>query len=356
MNAIVSLLMAARSYLGMSRFWVAQLAGWLLLVGYGVASTAGSAIPTPELIQSSALWGGTGILFSSLLAIVLCRVAGMHVLWTCLTVIVGSIVTALPWAFTVHGLRSVMDLPTVPDMGDFGVLRCAVVLMAWSAVFLLVVLSHRVMLEREARANADAATQGAQLALLRAQLNPHFLFNSLNSIVALIDEDPERAQKLVRDLAQLLRRSLRASKAAAPVREELEFLKLYVACEKVRFEEHIQVEWDVEDDASAALIPAMILQPLVENAVRYGGDGSDAPVHVRVGCHVDENVLVLDVANTGTLEHISGVQRAPSGNGVALDNVKERLTLMYHDDHRFDLFERQGWVHARVQLPLEKAS
>ena len=241
-------------------------------------------------------------------------------------------------------------------MLQFNIARCAFVLAAWSAFFLVAVFSQRMVLEREGRANADAATQKAHLALLRQQLNPHFLFNSLNSIVALIDEDAPRAQQLVRDLARLLRRSLRASKPCATVGEELEFLGLYVDCEKVRFEEHIQVEWEVDDDTRVAQIPSMMLQPLVENAVRYGGDGSEDPVHVRVTCHIEGEDLVLDIANTGTLEHISGVHRAPDGNGLALDNVMERLELLYNDAHRFELFEREGWVHARLRLPLEHAS
>jgi two-component system sensor histidine kinase AlgZ len=347
-----------------SRFVFAQLGGWLVFVAlafWGMVSMANiTAMPRfREILASSAVWAVSGFVVSSALARGYLFVIERGSLATGVAVVAGSAVGAFVWstitlaAEWALGMRSISSDPgalvgaAVSASG-----KSALILATWSGIFLSVVLSRRMAFERERRAHADALAHRAQVALLQAQLNPHFLFNALNSVVALIDIDPGRAQQLVRDLGALLRRALRVTSApASTIGEELDFAELYLGCEKVRFEEHLQVEWQVDADVRPVAIPPMLLQPLVENAVRHGGNGDDEPVKIRVGCHRIGERVILEVANTGTLTPRARLHEPLGGNGIGLHNVQQRLEAAYARDHAFALHEDGGWVHVRIAIP-----
>ena len=226
----------------------------------------------------------------------------------------------------------------------------------WSGAFLVNVLSVRVQRAVEHSARAQALADEAQLQLLRSQINPHFLFNALNSVVALISENPRGAQDMVRDIATLLRKALDAdARKQTSVEEELELVRLYVRCEQVRFEARLQVTFEIAPGTAGLSMPPMLLQPLVENAIKHGmGAAVDAPLLVRISARQEAGALVLEVANSGSLGQARPAL-LPAPSGLGLRSVAGRLGHLFPGEHRFELREQAGWVIAHVSLPLRAA-
>jgi LytS/YehU family sensor histidine kinase len=245
---------------------------------------------------------------------------------------------------------------TAKEQLFFGTIRGFFFFILWSGAFLVNLLSSRVQRAVEHSARAQALADEAQLQLLRSQINPHFLFNALNSVIGLIGENPRGAQSMVRDVASLLRKALDAdARKETSVEQELELVRLYVRCEQVRFEARLEVAFEIADEAKGLAMPPMLLQPLVENAIKHGMQAAvDAPLKVRVSARREGEALVLEVANSGSLlRRESAILPEPSG--IGLRNVQGRLSQLYPGAPRFALTEREGWVLARIELPLRPA-
>lgn len=300
----------------------------------------------------------TTVTISSVLALTYLRLPEARLrrasaVWTVVTL---STVGALVWLGTqvlsgyVTGLRDALPRPFHAQWYAFPVMfvfRGVVIMGAWSALFLVVVLSHRVREAKERAMAASALMHQAQLRLLRSQVNPHFLFNALNSVVALIGEEPRKARQMVRDLATLLRRALDSDRnSTANLEREMDFVRLYLRCEKFRFEESLQVHYDVPAETLPMPLPSMLLHPLVENAVKHGRRGPD-PLEVHINARLDGVGLVLEVVNSGTID--TDGANAPQGTGTGLRNVRERIAALFPDTGQFELVEeRPGWVTARI--------
>lgn len=219
----------------------------------------------------------------------------------------------------------------------------AMTLTAWSALYLGVKNWWSWQKERENALEAAALANKAQLEMLRYQLNPHFLFNSLNSIRASIDEDANRAKQMVTQLAEFLRYSLlNCDEKEVPLREELEATRNYLAIEKTRFEDKLEVAFKVDERTQDLLVPCFLLNPLVENAVKHGLNGDAKPLKILVSAAIEDNALRLEVANTGSLNG--------NGNGtkVGLKNVRERIDKLFSERGSFTLKEEKGWVKAQI--------
>jgi LytS/YehU family sensor histidine kinase len=204
--------------------------------------------------------------------------------------------------------------------------------------------------EERARLEARALANEARLQALQYQLNPHFLFNALNSLRAIISEDAGRAQMMVTQLAELLRHTLTGpQQVLVPLEQELEGIHNYLALEKVRFEERLRVELEVSPAAARALLPALTVQPLVENALKHGARRG-AVLHVAIRADVEGDELRLEVANTGTLRRAAGTDGAQTSTRIGLRNVQERLAVLFPGRHAFALEEQDGWVRATLRL------
>ena len=165
----------------------------------------------------------------------------------------------------------------------------------------------------------------AELHALKSQINPHFLFNSLNSISSLTMTDPERAQEMVINLSSLMRYSLKHDQEKeVSFEEEVANNKLYLQIEKVRFGKKLNPVFDVEEACMKAKIPNMILQPLYENAIKYGVYETTEPVDVITICRMKENALEVTISNT----YDSSVQ-SKKGEGIGLRNIRDRLQIIY---------------------------
>lgn len=194
----------------------------------------------------------------------------------------------------------------------------------------------------------------ARLETLRYQLNPHFLFNALSSVDALSRENPGKIPEVVRRLCQCLRYSLRQHEGGlATVQQELNEAASYLYVEKVRFEDQLEVEVDVSQAAQNQLVPEMLLQPLVENAVKHGMRSSDLPLRIALSAHCVGGFLRLEVRNTGRWSSQAGTN-VDGGGGIGLENLVSRLDLLYGDSYRFAAGENSGWVSIVVEIPLKE--
>lgn len=196
-----------------------------------------------------------------------------------------------------------------------------------------------------ARARTPAGTT-ARLAELQARIRPHFLFNTLNSAIALVREEPAKAESLLEDLSELFRHALSDTKEAVPLRQELALAEHYLAIEQVRFGDRLRVEWSIDEAASGARLPPLILQPLVENAVKHGVEPSPSGAVVRISTQRRGSVVVIKVTNT-----VPAGSGAP-GHGLALDNVRQRLTLLHDVQGRFQSALVDGVFQVRLEIPV----
>ena len=198
-----------------------------------------------------------------------------------------------------------------------------------------------------ARGIAPAATQ-ARLAELQARIRPHFLFNTLNSSIALVRAEPARAESLLEDLSDLFRHALTEQSDAVTLAQEIELAERYLAIEQVRFGNRLKVEWDLDDGVDHALLPPLLLQPLVENAVKHGVEPDPQGGRLRIRTYQRGTMACIDIDNTVP----SGPTPPSAGHGIALANVRDRLRLL-HDVHgRFDARPQGKGYRVHIELPM----
>ena len=287
--------------------------------------------------------------------------------------LVGSYLAAVIWTIAFYYYRQVganfihsiiigapSGLEFPPDWVLDGALDNTLPLFGWSLVRLGLQYNAALREQREQALRAQADARDAQLRMLAYQLNPHFLFNALNSIRALINEDRQRARDMVTALSGYLRYALMERPLhVAPLEEEVESVRGYLAIEQVRFEERLDVRMDVDPRAMRCEVPAFLLNPLVENAVKHGAAGtSDAPLMLRVEARlVEPSRLRLVVENSGRWagQEKNSPGNADGGNGlpggVGLANVRARLEALHRGDHRLEIEEADTRVRVTVELP-----
>ncbi len=198
-------------------------------------------------------------------------------------------------------------------------------------------------LREQARRPADAL---ALLAELQSRIRPHFLFNALNSAITLVQIDPARAERVLEDLAELFRIALADTNAAVTLAEEIELARRYLAIEQIRFGERLRVSWQLDPAADAARLPPLLLQPLVENAVRHGVEPNEAGGELKVVTRRRGGEVEIRVVNS------VGAPARAAGHGLALRNVRQRLKLMHDVAARLEIESGPGRFALRILLPL----
>jgi two-component system LytT family sensor kinase len=211
-------------------------------------------------------------------------------------------------------------------------------ILTWSALY-FAIKSYRIFQEvREGALRSAAMAHEAQLKMLRYQLNPHFLFNTLNAISTLIlEKNTDLANRMVTRLSSFLRYSLdNDPMQKITLEQELQALQLYLDIEKVRFEERLSLEVNIEETAKDALIPSLLLQPLVENAIKYGIAKAEGGGHLKISAKVFAGDLLMEVSDDGPgCELVNN--SIPDAKGVGLRNTRERLAALYGSEHSIKL-------------------
>jgi len=198
----------------------------------------------------------------------------------------------------------------------------------------------------------DAQLSNAKLQALKMQLHPHFLFNTLHSITALILKNENRdAVKMVNRLSELLRLTLdNIETQVLTLEDELEFTRRYLEIERIRFHDRLAVEWDIDPQALIARVPNLILQPLVENAMRHAVDANSGTSRIQIVARLQNDQVLMEVRDDGKdLKKISGQNGAA---GLGLKNTRARLSELYGGDYSFSLSRRENeWTVAQIVIP-----
>ncbi|MBK7133616.1 MAG: histidine kinase [Bacteroidales bacterium] len=227
----------------------------------------------------------------------------------------------------------------------------SLVVLFLTATYFLTHLVVQAGKQRETAHKAETLAKDVQLKMLRYQINPHFLFNVLNSIYTLIDDNTEKAKKLVIDMSEYYRYTLNKQQMTVTVEKEVESVLKYLEIQKTRFEEEFEYEISVEETSKSVSIPSFIIHLLIENAVKYGTKTMKQKLIIRLSVVLANNKLVISVSNTGKL-----LNPAPSsdknnnGTSNGIDNLKNRLGLYYDENYSFSLIEDEGWVCATIEI------
>lgn len=263
------------------------------------------------------------------------------VVWGGFGIFLGSLLHRFPWQGSF--LKSLV--PWMSILMSYSVLLY--VLTLWALLY------YREARERESQ-QGRLATQlaEARLSALRMQLNPHFLFNSLNAITVLVrDQRSEEASEMLELLSDVLREVLQTKKhAETTLREELAFVEKYLTIEQVRFSDRLQVQWSIAATVQDALVPEFVLQPLVENAIRHGINHTTDGGVINIAAAEKDGVLVLSVCDNGR-----GV-RSTALEGLGLNNTRERLATLYGDDGQLTLTPVDGGgTSATLRFPIRRS-
>jgi LytS/YehU family sensor histidine kinase len=257
------------------------------------------------------------------------------------SIIVGLAITLLVSASSFPLLGTRYTLSTWQMWFPPAVMNWTMDVLLWCAIYFLAHVFFQ-------RAELTALAKDAQLRALLSQVNPHFIFNCLNSLRALIVEDPERAQNMVTQLAEILRYSLQSSATeTVTLQAELDAVNSYLKLEAVRLEERLHVTMDIQPDSLNARVPPMIVQTLVENGIKHGIATLPQGGELRVTSQVETGTLHLRVTNSGQMGE------AAKSTQIGLENARKRLKLMYGDDASLRIGnDGPGLVLAEVSLPV----
>lgn len=226
-------------------------------------------------------------------------------------------------------------------------LTYTVTLLAWSAIYFGIEYWKQVQVEHQNVLQAKILAETAQLDMLRYQVNPHFLFNALNSIRASISPDNPAPKQMITQLSEFLRHSLMSNdKNQNTLSEEFEAVENYLAIEKIRFEEALEVEMHIDEAAKQFMIPSFLLNPLVENAIKHGFQAGPEVLKIQVSAVLENNRLVIVVKNSGNLN----VKKTDEKEKIGLNNVQARLKKQLPDKSSFALYAENGCVVARIEI------
>jgi two-component system, LytTR family, sensor kinase len=224
-------------------------------------------------------------------------------------------------------------------------------LFAWIAIYLFLKYWNQWQKQRFEIEKANLQLELAQLKMLRSQISPHFLFNALSSLRALIRNDAIKAEQMLSKISEFLRYSLvNKINVEVPFSEELLATKNYFDIEKVRFGDKLQVEYIINPLADDFPVPGFILHPIIENSVKYGMASSTLPLRINIIAQIQNNRLHIEVTNSGKWNQ---KQNETNGTGTGLQNIKSRLQTLYPGRHHFNYAETDGFV--KITLEIERS-
>lgn len=327
-------------------FWNLHSAGWGGAALVRSASTIANGQPFSALVPVL-ISAVTGFSVSLILSVVFRNVIDRRPIltWgvTGVSVILATLIYAYIDVWVLQTIREGADETPFAQLMVGAIFINGVLLVAWSALYYAINYFVRAEEQADQLLRLEAAATSAQLTMLRYQLNPHFLFNTLNSISTLVLlKQTEQANAMLSRLSSFLRFTLiNETTAKVSLASEVETLKLYLDIEKMRFEDRLRTEFDIEDSVKDALVPSLLLQPLVENAIKYAvtpqEEGADISINAR---RIGERVRII-VSDSGP--GLQGSTPDPKlSTGVGMANTRERLLQAYGDEQRFDSYTRSG--------------
>lgn len=339
-------------------FWMFQTGGWL---AYGLIRLFNALArgDTIKFASTAAILMVTGFLLSLLLRSIYRRVRSAPLPVILSVVATSCAIMALIFSTVgAIGYNRFYDPFWQPEnMEYFGnAMFEAVVLLAWSSIYFGVNYFDQLQEAKEQALKATAMAHQAQLKMLRYQLNPHFLFNTLNAISTLVlDNDSKNADGMLGRLSSFLRYTLvNQPTQKVSLEQELHALSLYLDIEKVRFEERLEIIYDVDEAAKSALMPSLLLQPLIENAIKFAIAPAEEGGRITIFARVNGTRLILGVADNGPGIDTGSIADPALSSGVGIVNTRERLEQIYPDDHAFRLEDASpSGLSVVIEIPCE---
>lgn len=331
-------------------YWVAQAAGWLMLSLLILLSSmaAERQVATEKLVVSTVVLMITGLVVSHAMRYFIITQGWLNmrfgpliprILITCIT---AGLCMSLVTDITGILLDSTREFRLVDYF--LNSITSSIFFLLWNGIYFAFHFFQKSRQQEVSNLQLSASQNEIELKNLRSQLNPHFLFNSLNSIRALIDIDPVQAKENVTTLSNLLRKSLILGREQlVPLRQELDLINDYMNLEKVRFEERIRIEMSLDDRLNELPVPPFILQTLVENAFKHGISKLIQGGTIAVSTTINDDTVTLRVQNDGTLGKTVDT-------GIGIRNTQRRLELQYGERASFKLEEADGKVQATIRL------
>ncbi|MFM1931608.1 MAG: LytT sensor histidine kinase [Bacteroidota bacterium] len=334
-------------------YWLCQWIGWGLFASGAVINVALQGRVVWEVPVSATIMMVLGIGITHAFRTLLRRANYLsQPLWKqALLILPTSLVMSLLFSLAYGALHDAFlvrgrKILVFDDAGLWiYMLNFTVLFLVWTVVYFAVHYFENFRKAEIHNLELRATSVEVELNNLRSQLRPHFMFNSLNSIRALIDEDPVRAKEAVTILSSVLRNSLLLGKhALIPLSEEMELVEKYLEMEKIRFEDRLQTEINISPDASAFPVPPLMVQTLVENGVKHGIAVTRGGGRLIIRAAVRDRNLEIAIANTGTLGE-------DEGEGTGLQNTQKRLQLIYGNDALFSIEEVDSEVICVLRIP-----
>lgn len=356
------------------QYWFLQFVGWTGLAIYTLLSLTLYYQANPEWkhIAHTFLQSPLGLIISLPLRPLYLRIWHWSLMARLLVVSLAVLVCAFIWTVTRMLLFMWMADAEGLFQSDFGgwFFPGMFVYLSWTLLFYCI---HYYQLQQEEhliavdlaaqrqeeylkRLKAETIAKEAQLKMLRYQINPHFLFNTLNAIKGLVYlKENDVAADMILRLSTFLRYSLESNPLLnISLEKEVESLKVYLDIEVVRFAERLKVEYKITDEAKKASVPSMILQPIVENAIKYAIAPSENGGTIEIKGWVDDTFLCIAVCDDGPGIGFTTPADKPEGCGVGLQNTQERLVTLYEDDYQFTLSNKAGGgLRVYIRVPYQ---
>ncbi len=337
-------------------YWISQFSGWTLYVLLNLIISSTFEEFKTEYIYSWIFLGTTGIFLSHLYRNYIKKHGWKNYplksivprIFTA-SLLLGSILFLLVFLFNIS-----FNIVSVEKYQIGGIIARLVNLSSlflfWSVIYFAV---HYLENYKKAEIESlifEAAVKDFELKTLKAQLNPHFIFNAMNSIRALIEEDPESAKSAVTKLSNLMRYTLKIERTeTVPLAEELRTIKDYLDLEKIRFEERLTYKINSTTEADRIEIPPMMIQTLVENGIKHGISKSTTGGQLFIDCVVDSDKLKITIINTGIFDE----ENLRNSKGFGVSNTIQRLSLLYGDEASFLIKNNSNnQVITEVKIPL----
>jgi two-component system, LytTR family, sensor kinase len=324
-------------------YWLFQVGGWVLLFSIGLINRELDR----NLITNALVYATFGILLSHLLRLSIIKSQLLET--TNIKIIVLTIAYSLLFGHLFFILRFFYVLLAYKEQPSYDlieVLNISFYFLVWQIIYLGFVITEKSRKEELNTLRLQALNNEIELRNLRSQLNPHFMFNALNSVRALVDEDSAKAKQAVLLISNILRAVLTSDKKDfVTIKEELDLVKDYLSVEKIRFEDRLIIEYAIDDNLYHEKIPPFIIQTLVENAIKHGISNRIHPGKIVVSIQDKLTHITITVEND-----ISQTKREVPSTGIGISNLKKRLYLLYNTNADFEITINEKAI-AKINLP-----
>ncbi len=340
-------------------YWFAQIAGWMFyLVTILVYNYFGSGINLP-LVYSGVIIVVTGISLTHLYRLLIVRLDWLRL--TMIQAIPRIIFASLLLGIVFHFIQGFLQELLIPNFRSFlsqsftislqMVMNWTFLILFWSLLYFIAHYFVNYKNHEIQNLKLQATQTEIELNNLKSQLNPHFMFNALNSVRALVSENPNEAKEAITKLSNMLRAALQTGKRKLiSLEEELQLVQNYLSIEKIRFEDRLQYQMDIQPGSNSLPVPPLMIQTLVENAVKHGVSALPQGGEILLSVNHSNECLTIEVSNSGRYK----TNKPSSGTGVGLKNTCRRLKLLYGEECKLTIENKNNQVVTRVDIPLNK--